>query len=390
MYYFFVFRKVLQLTSMAEEILYFRVKKHVISGILSSLLAIVLGCQNVNTSHPLQSITSDQILEWSTPYRHWYYHPDHVIKPSPDIPEYPNIHMTDVPTVYQLPGNEKYYMTFIGFDGLGYQSFVAESDNLLDWRNIRLAMGYGPEGEFDYGGVVLGAYLYQSYDIQAPRFLKKRNGYYYSLYGAYPRQGGYELRPGYEGVARSADGIRWERAKQEPILSVHQEDCQEWEQSCIYQPWLVEHDEKYYNFYNAANEEIEQIGLATSDGLLEWDRYPDNPVITHGDEGSFNEKFSSDGKVFWQDDHWVMFFFGVGRGGAHIMVAYSYDLEHWVTDPKPLYEAGAHPLDLDAKYAHKISLVWQEDTETFYMYYCAVDKDGNRGIGLITSKEISD
>lgn len=25
--------------------------------------------------------------------------------------------------------------------------------------------------------------------------------------------------------------------------------------------------------------------------------------------------------------------------------------------------------------------------ETFYMFYCAVDKNGNRGIGLIRSKE---
>ncbi|MCF7674792.1 MAG: hypothetical protein K9N23_07290 [Akkermansiaceae bacterium] len=40
-----------------------------------------------------------------------------------------------------------------------------------------------------------------------------------------PRQGGYELRPGYEGVASSEDGLSWRRAQDEPILSVHQEDC---------------------------------------------------------------------------------------------------------------------------------------------------------------------
>jgi len=109
--------------------------------------------------------------------------------------------MTDVPTVFQLEGDKKWYMTFIGYDGSGYQSFIAESDNLVHWDNMRLALGYGPEGEFDHGGVVLGAYLYEGYDIKAARILKKKEGKYYSLYGAYPRQGGYELRPGYEGLA---------------------------------------------------------------------------------------------------------------------------------------------------------------------------------------------
>jgi hypothetical protein len=38
-----------------------------------------------------------------------------------------------------------------------------------------------------------------------------------------------------------------------------------------------------------------------------------------------------------------MFYFGVGKDGAHIMVAYSTDLTNWTTDPEPLYKAGGHP-----------------------------------------------
>jgi hypothetical protein len=102
--------------------------------------------------------------------------------------------------------------------GRGYQSFIAESDDLVRWANTRLAMGYGPEGSFDHGGVVLGAFLYDNYDLKAPRILKRHCGQYFSLYGAYPRQGGYELRPGYEGLASSEDGLTWQRAKDEPIL----------------------------------------------------------------------------------------------------------------------------------------------------------------------------
>jgi predicted GH43/DUF377 family glycosyl hydrolase len=250
-------------------------------------------------------------------------------------------------------------------------------------------MGFGPEGEFDFGGVCLGAFLYQSYDVAAPKVLKKYHGKYWSLYGAYPRQGGYELRPGYEGVACSEDGIKWRRALDEPILSIYQPDCGPWEEDCIYQPWLVEFKGKFYDFYNAANEKIEQTGVAFSDDLLKWHRYEQNPIIKNGALGSYHEKFCSDPKVYWDKDHWVMFFFGVGQGGAHIMIAFSLDLLNWIVDPEPLYKAGGNPSGLDKQYAHKISLVFNPENETYYMFYNAVGEQG-RGISLVTSKPCVD
>ncbi len=357
----------------------------------AAALIVLLACGSVSaqdTPRP-KDIDADTLKKWSAPYRGWHYHPHHVIPAKPGIKGFEKVQKTDVPTVFQVPGDRKWYMTFIGFDGNGYQSFVAESDDLVRWTNLRLAMGYGPKGSFDYGGVVLGAFLYEDYAVKAPRILKKLKGKYFSLYGAYPRQGGYELRPGYEGVASSDDGFTWRRAKDEPILSVHQKDCGAWEKDCIYQPWLLEHKGGYYNFYNAAKGSIEQMGLALSDDLLEWKRYEHNPVIPHGPGGSYNQKFSSDGKVFWDKDHWVNFFFGVGRGGAHIMIAFSRDLYHWTVDPEPLYTSGGNPSGLDKKYAHKISLVWNPGNETYYMFYNAVGNKG-RGIGLITSKPLGD
>jgi predicted GH43/DUF377 family glycosyl hydrolase len=350
-------------------------------------LALFLAAGVLHAAEPPE-IDASTLAEWTKPYRGWHYHPDHVIPANPAIEGYGDVRMTDVPTVFQLPGDPKWYLSFIGFDGRGYQSFIAESEDLVNWTNPRLAMGYGPEGEFDHGGVVLGAYLYESYDIRAPRTLKRKDGKFWSLYGAYPRQGGYELRPGYEGVAVSDDGLSWRRAKDEPILSIHQHDCGEWEKDCIYQPWLVEHGGRYHNFYNAANGKIEQLGLAFSGDLLEWRRHPQNPVIPHGPEGSYNQQFSADAKVFRDGDHWTAFFFGVGRGGAHIMAAFSYDLLHWTVDPEPLYKAGGNPSGVDKQYAHKISLVWNPANETYYLFYNAVGNQG-RGIGLITSKPLA-
>lgn len=348
------------------------------------LAAALTGTTNVA---PADAIDAETIAAWSAPWRGWHYYPERVLSPAPDIPGHPGVEKTDVPTVFQIPGDERWYMSFIGFDGRGYQSFIAESTDLVHWTHPRLAMGFGEEGAFDHGGVVLGAYLYEDYGVKSPRKLKKQDGKYWSLYGAYPRQGGYELRPGYEGVAVSDDGLSWHRAVDRPILSIFQEDVGGWEKDCIYQPWLVAHEGRYYDFYNAAEGGVEQSGVAFSENLLDWRRHPANPVIPVGPKGSFNESFSSDPKVFRDGDHWLMIFFGVGQGHAHIMAAYSRDLLTWTVDPEPLYKAGGHPAGLDAEHAHKVSLVYNPANDTSYLFYNAVGT-GGRGIGLLTSRPI--
>ena len=352
---------------------------------LAALLLAALGALHAAEPIAIPNIDREALDKWSAPYRGWYHWPDHVIPAEPRIPGHEKFHSTDAPCVFQLAGRpDKWFISFIAFNGQGYNSFIAESTNLVHWTNFRLAMGFGPPNEFDAGGCVIGAFLYESYDVKAPRLLKRRDGKYWTLYGCYPRQGGYELRPGYEGVACSDDGLTWRRAKNAPILAVQDTDCAPWEKDCIYQPWLVEHRGRFFDFYNAASGGTEQTGVAFSTDLLNWMRYPANPVIRNR-SGGYDEQFASDPKVYRDGDHWTMFYFGVGRGGAHIMVAFSRDLVHWATHPDPLYKAGDNPSGLDKQYAHKTSLVWNPKDEAFYLYYCACGSKG-RGIGLITSK----
>ena len=357
------------------------------------IIGILLGALSAFAQRPVDQSAADSTIKidqatldaWSAPYRGWHYYSEPVIPSDLKILGLEKFHNFDVPTIYQVPGQaQRWFMSFIGFNGKGYNSFVAESTDLLNWTNPRLAMGFGKEGAFDFGGVVLGAYLYKSYDIKAPRLLKKRDGKFWSLYGCYPRQGGYEMRPGYEGVAVSKDGLTWQGAKNTPILAVQDSDCGVWEKDCIYQPWLVEYKKEFYNFYNAANGNKEQSGVAFSRDLLNWKRFAENPVIRNR-QGGYDTDFASDPKVFRDGDHWVMFYFGVGQGGAHIMVAFSRDLKHWTSDANPLYKAGGHPGGLDKVFAHKISLVYRKSNDTFYLYYCAVGNKG-RCIGLLTSR----
>ncbi len=331
---------------------------------------------------PPPMISAEQIKAWSAEFRDWHYYPEFVLPPSPD--DGLDFVSIDCPLVFEHEG--EWRMFYTGFDGNGYQTALAVSDDLVHWEPRKLVMSYGKEGAYDHGGVTFGGLLFEDYHPKAPRTLKRWEGKYWALYGCYPRQGGYELRPGAEGLAWSEDGNTWHRHSEDtPILSI--EGAEAWEEDCIYQPWLIERDGIFWNFYNAAQGSIEQSGIAFSQDLVEWERYAENPVLRNGPPGSYDEQFCADPKVFHDGEKWTAIYFGVGRGGAHIMIAFSRDGLNWVKDPEPLYKAGGHPGGLDATYAHKISLIYQPDNETFYMYYCAVGDQG-RGIGLLTSKPI--
>ncbi len=78
--------------------------------------------QAAETTRP-PSIDRETLDQWTAPYRGWHYQPEHVIPAQPNIPGYEKFNNTDVPCVYQLPGQaDKWFMSFIAFNGQGYNS----------------------------------------------------------------------------------------------------------------------------------------------------------------------------------------------------------------------------------------------------------------------------
>jgi predicted GH43/DUF377 family glycosyl hydrolase len=335
------------------------------------------------------SIDQNTLDNWSAPYRSWYYYPDFVV--SAAMHENLNFSMVDGPNVYRH--GDEWHMLYFGFDGQGYQSCRAVSKDLLHWQSPELVMSYGAAGAFDFGGVVLVAPMHQSHDVRSVPKLKRWQGKYWILYGCYPEQGGYELGHGGQGLAWSEDGFTWHRYSSDtPILSI--DSAADWENRVIYSPCLINHAGKFWNFYNAKGAAgREQIGFATSNDLLSWQRYKDNPVIRNNANG-YDALLAASAEIYWDTDHWVMFYFGASRNNpdnkvhAHTLVAFSNDLIHWTTHPIPIFKAGGHPNGLDNTHAHNISLVYNEQNDTHYMFYCAVGNKG-RGIGLLTSKPLT-
>jgi predicted GH43/DUF377 family glycosyl hydrolase len=300
-------------------------------------------------------------------------------------------HAVDCPFVFRREG--RFAMIHLGWDGIGYRTGLAWSDDLIHWRKEGLILDRGPQGSATEFSAAL-TWVLRDNDLFGSGELTPVNGWLLGTYQAYPAPG-YEVGPGRIGLCRSRDLREWDLDA--PCLDPAQGGA--WERGGLYKACLVRHDGTYYLFYNAKNAAaghwIEQIGLATARDLTHWRRHPANPVLRVGPRGAFDDRFASEPCVLRCGDAWAMFYFGLcSDGHARDSVAFSEDLIHWEKSNQLLVDVGPSGA-ADALHAHKPSLFTHEGR--LYHYYCAVapadgprSADGvdwreRRGIALCTS-----
>lgn len=291
-------------------------------------------------------------------------------------------HAVDCPFPFYHDG--QYWMTYIGWDGIGYQTGLASSQDLLQWEKQGLIIGRGPKGSLTEYNVALTCILREN-ELFGSGKLKRLNGRYLGTYHAYP-QPGYESGPAVIGLCFSDNLRSWEIGQ--PVLEPDQ-DCT-WEAGGLYKSWLLENDGVFYLFYNAKNhtsgEWVEQTGFATSHDLIHWQRHPQNPVLRIGKPGEFDDRFASDPCVFRHGDRWVMFYFGLcSDGHARDGAAFSDDLQTWHKANEVLIDIGT-PGSIDSQYAHKPGMISRDGS--LYHFYCAVAPVQDHHLGEIDHTEV--
>lgn len=152
-------------------------------------------------------------------------------------------HAVDGPFPFFHDGT--FWMTYIGWDGVGYQTGLASSRDLLNWRKEGLLLGRGPAGSVTEHNAAMTCILRDN-DLFGPGTLKQAHGRFLGTYHAYPEPG-YEAGPAVIGLCFSDDLRSWEVGP--PILAPDP-SC-EWEAGGLYKSWLVEWEGVYYIFYNA-------------------------------------------------------------------------------------------------------------------------------------------
>lgn len=291
-------------------------------------------------------------------------------------------HTVDCPFVFRCEGS--FYMTYVGWDSLGYRTGLASSDDLIHWRREGMIIDRGPKGSPTEFNIAL-VWILRDNELFGDGYLRRVNGCFIGTYITFPEPG-LEIGPGAIGLAYSQDLKHWD--VNEPILRCV--DGEDWERGGLYKSCLLEYDSKYYLFYNAKSRQksrwIEQIGVATSSDLKEWKRYDENPVLTVGHPGSFDDRFASDPCVLKCGDVWTMFYYGLcSDGHARDSVAFSHDLIHWKKSGEILIDVGSKGA-IDHVYAHKPSLFfWRK---RLHHFYCAVAPATNKRMGEIEHGEV--
>ena len=307
----------------------------------------------------------------------------------------------DCPSVFRK--GKDWYMTYIVFDGRGYETWLAKSKNLLDWKTIGRIMSFGDTTNKDAKDpIAIGWDANQkagyialqdtkwggTYELQT--FQKK---YWLSYIGGKDR--GYEAGPLAIGVASTESAPtkphEWKRMDK-PVLTAADKDVRWWENKKLFKSTIIRDKNNttghpFVMYYNANGDTsnntpkwrwFERIGMAVSDDMVNWERFGIDPVVHH------KIGITGDAMIQKINDVWVMFYFGAfweGRKDAFNRFACSYDLVNWTDwNGEDLIKSSEV---YDAKFAHKSFVIKYKGV--VYHFYCAVDNKDHRGIAVATS-----
>ncbi len=292
----------------------------------------------------------------------------------------------DCPNVFRH--GDKWYMVYVVInDKIGYETRLAESDDLLKWTPIGTILPFADDGWDKWQADGSIALVDPEWGGSAE--LAQFEGKYWLSYFGGAKQG-YETDPLSIGMAWTTTPEKpepWNRLAENPVLSPMQADVRWFEKVTHFKSHVMWDKSAsigypFLMYYNGKQEgkAFERIGLAVSKDMVHWTRYGAEPMIDNG------SGISGDPQIVRMGDLWVMFYFGfLWKEGvaAFDTFACSRDLVHWTKWEGDVLIRSSEPWD--KTFAHKPWLLKHDGV--VYHYYCAVGKEG-RVIALATSKDL--
>lgn len=287
-------------------------------------------------------------------------------------------------------------MTYIVFDGRGYETKLATSDDLLKWTSLGNILSFSDSSKWD--GHQKAGYLALENPTWGGKYnVRKYKGkYWMSYFGGATR--GYEAGGLSLGMAYTKGDItkphEWQRLA-EPVLTAQDKDVRWWENKKHFKSHVIwDRSEKtgypFVMYYNANGDSAanniktrwyERIGMAVSNDMQTWKRFNEEPVVHHP------MGITGDAVLQKMNDLWVMFYFGAfweGRKDAFNRFACSYDLVNWTDwDGADLINSSK---EYDSRFAHKSFVI--KHNGVVYHFYNAVNQKDQRGLALATSVDV--
>ena len=293
--------------------------------------------------------------------------------------------MLDCPSVFRHAG--AWFMVYVCMNKVGYETHLATSRDLLKWEPLGKILPFRADGwdKWQAGGTI----ALQNHEWGGDATIEQFNGRYWLSYLGGALQG-YETDPLSIGLAWTKSPDRpepWTRLENNPRLTPSQPDARPFENTTLYRSSILyDRNETlghpFVMFYNGKTVEnkrnVERIGMAVSEDMVNWTRHGYGPVIDNG------SGISGDPQVVRMGDLWVMFYFGhAWKPKAFDTFACSRDLVHWTKwTGEHLVEPSAE--GFDSTFAHKPWMIRHDGV--VYHFYCSVNKK-ERTIAVATSED---
>jgi len=187
------------------------------------------------------------------------------------------------------------------------------------------------------------------------------------------------------GYAESTNGIDWTRPLTQAVL--FEGNPGEWDEREIGQPSVIEQGGLYQMWYfGGNNDQINQIGYATSTNGIDWIKYAGNPVLTIGDPGQWDETEVGGPRVLYDGTTYHMWYHGFsGACCDSIGYATSTDGINWTKYAgNPVFGPG-DPGQWDEGFVFFSAVI--TDSGQLHMWYSTAFKPFGVGIGYVTSTD---
>lgn len=218
-------------------------------------------------------------------------------------------------------GGPPYLNLYSGFDGRAWHTGMAESEDGVTWR--RRGRILSPDAQTWEDGYIAanGSALREGAEL-------------YYWYHSGPR-----MTPRI-GLARSADGATW-RKETAPVLAPGPRGS--WDERGVADPYVIRAAGYFYMYYLGQDRAYRQrIGVARSRDGVRWQKLRTAPLLELGEVGAFDERGLGEPAVWGSDGAYWMLYTGRDRQESRRLgMAQSRDGVHWTKRPEVF--SGAQP-----------------------------------------------